>query len=114
MPLKEFITYNSQEKAEATPLRPQRSTRFGRRQKQRAEKAMAPPPVLLPGKSHGRRSLVGYRLWGHKESDTTQRLDFHFHFLTDTVSIVEAVASRSPQGWAVGSNCETCLGVEQS
>ena len=28
-------------------------------------------PVLLPGKSHGQRSLVGYSPWGHKESDTT-------------------------------------------
>ena len=33
-------------------------------------------PVLLPGKSHGQRSLVGYSLWGRKESDTTQRLHF--------------------------------------
>ena len=31
-------------------------------------------PVLLPGKSHGQRSLVGYSTWGHKESDTTERL----------------------------------------
>ena len=31
-----------------------------------------PTPVLLPGKSHGRRSLVGCRLWGHAESDTTE------------------------------------------
>ena len=28
------------------------------------EKAMAPPPVLLPGKSHGQRSLVGCSPWG--------------------------------------------------
>ena len=28
------------------------------------EKAMAPTPVLLPGKSHGQRSLVGYSPWG--------------------------------------------------
>ena len=31
-----------------------------------------PTPVLLPGKSHGRRSLVGYSPWGRKESDTTE------------------------------------------
>ena len=37
-----------------------------------------PTPVLLPGKSHGRRSLVGCRPWGRKESDTTERLPFHF------------------------------------
>ena len=39
---------------------------------------MAPHSVLLPGKSHGRRSLVGYRPWGLEESDTTERLHFHF------------------------------------
>ena len=35
-----------------------------------------PTPVLLPGKSHGRRSLVGYSPWGRKESDRTERLHF--------------------------------------
>ena len=37
-----------------------------------------PTPVLLPGKSHARRSLVGYSSWGLEESDTTERLHFHF------------------------------------
>ena len=37
-----------------------------------------PTPVLLPGKSHGRRSLVGCSPWGLEESDTTERLHFHF------------------------------------
>ena len=37
-----------------------------------------PTPVLLPGKSHGRRSLVGCSTWGHEESDTTEQLPFHF------------------------------------
>ena len=36
-----------------------------------------PTPVLLPGKSHGRRSLIGYSPWGPKESDTTEQLHFH-------------------------------------
>ena len=40
------------------------------------EKEMAPTPVLLPGKSHGRRSVVGYSPWGCKESDTTDQLHF--------------------------------------
>ena len=31
-----------------------------------------PTPVLLPGESHGWRSLVGCRLWGRTESDTTE------------------------------------------
>ena len=37
-----------------------------------------PTPVLLPGKSHGRRSLVGCSLWGRQESGMTERLYFHF------------------------------------
>ena len=39
-----------------------------------------PPPVLLPGKPHGPRSLVGCSPWGREESDTTERLHFHFSF----------------------------------
>ena len=35
-------------------------------------------PAFLPGKSHGGRSLIGYSPWGRKESDTTERLHFHF------------------------------------
>ena len=42
------------------------------------EKAMHPTPVLLPGKSHGRRSLEGCSPWGRWGSDTTKRLHFHF------------------------------------
>ena len=37
-----------------------------------------PTPVLLPGKSHGWRSIVGYSPWGRKESDMTEQLHFHF------------------------------------
>ena len=37
-------------------------------------------PVLLPRKFHGWRSLVGYSPWGHKESDRTEWLHFHFLF----------------------------------
>ena len=33
-------------------------------------------PELLPGKSHGQRSLVGYSPWGHNESDMTEQLHF--------------------------------------
>ena len=45
--------------------------RYGRRQ-------WHPTPVLLPGKSHGWRSLVGCSPWGRKESDMTEWLHFHF------------------------------------
>ena len=41
-------------------------------------KQWQPTPVLLPGKSHGRRSPIGCSLWGHEELETTERLHFHF------------------------------------
>ena len=37
-----------------------------------------PTPGLLPGKSHGWRSLVGCSPWGRWGSDTTEQLHFHF------------------------------------
>ena len=37
-----------------------------------------PTPVLLPGKSHGRRILVSCSSWGHWGSDMTEQLHFHF------------------------------------
>ena len=39
---------------------------------------MATTPVLLPGKSHGPRSLVGCSPWGRKELDVTEQLPFLF------------------------------------
>ena len=42
-----------------------------------------PTPVLLPGISHGWRSLVGCSPWGRGELDTTERL--HFHFLLSCI-----------------------------
>ena len=36
------------------------------------EKEMATHSSILPGESHGQRSLAGYSLWGCKESDTTE------------------------------------------
>ena len=46
-------------------------------------------PVLLPGKSHGQRSLVGYSPCCHKESDMTEQL--HFHFRNRKVHLVKAM-----------------------
>ena len=52
-----------------------------------------PAPVFLPGESHGQRSLVGYSLWGHKESDTTE-------VTADTLS------TCAKQGqWVMGEGC---------
>ena len=39
---------------------------------------MAPHSSTLPGKSHGWMSLVNCSPWGCEESDTTERLHFHF------------------------------------
>ena len=48
------------------------------------EKAMRrhwhPTPVLLPGKSHGRRSLVGCSPWGHYNQTQLSDFTFTFHF----------------------------------
>ena len=44
-------------------------------------------PALLPGKSHARRSLICYSPWGHKESDTTERLHFSFPFASGSQTI---------------------------
>ena len=40
-------------------------------------RAWQPTPVFLPGEPHGQKSLVGYRPWGHKGLDTTERLSTH-------------------------------------
>ena len=42
------------------------------------EKEVTTHSGLLPGKSHGWTSVVGYSPWGHKEWDTTEQLHFHF------------------------------------
>jgi len=36
------------------------------------EKEMAIHSSILPGESHGQKSLVGYSPWGHRESDRTE------------------------------------------
>jgi len=54
-------------------------------------------PVLLPGKSHGQRSLVGYSLWGRKESDMTERL----HSLHYMVKDVLCVKGSLPSAWHI-------------
>ena len=50
-----------------------------------------PTPVLLPGKSHGQRSLVGCSPWGREESDKTERLHFHFHALEKAMATHSSV-----------------------
>ena len=50
-----------------------------------------PTPVFLPGKFHGQRSLVGYSLWGHKESDTTERHHLTFCHKGGIICISEVI-----------------------
>ena len=57
------------------------------------EKEMQPTPVLLPGKSHGQRSMVGYSPWGCKESDTTEQL--HFQTMVEVAKIIVTFFKRS-------------------
>ena len=75
------------------------------------EKAMAPH---LPGKSHGRRSLLGYSPWGRKELDTTEWLYFHFSLSCTgegngsplQCSCLENPRDRSLVGWHLWGRTE--------
>ena len=60
---------------------------------------MAPTPVLLSGKSHGRRSLVGCSPWGREESDMTERLHFHFYALEKEWQPTPVFLPGESQGW---------------
>ena len=51
-----------------------------------------PTPVLLPGESHGWRSLVGYSPWGRKESDMTERLPFPLNYLIERRFLIYLLA----------------------
>ena len=53
-------------------------SRLGDPYEQQRRRQWHPTPVLLPGKSHGWRSLVGCGPWRRWELDTTERLHFHF------------------------------------
>ena len=57
-----------------------------------------PTPVLLPGKSHGWRSLIDCSPWGREELDTTEQLHFHFHALEKEMATQYSVlAWRIPE-----------------
>ena len=62
---------------------------------------MAPHSILLPGESHGRRSLVGCSPWGREESDTTEWL--HFHALEK-----EMATHSSVLAWRIPGMGEPC------
>ena len=62
-----------------------------------------PTPVLLPGKSHGLRSLVGCSPWGRWGSDMTEWLHFHFHTLEK-----EMATHSGFLAWRVPGTGEPC------
>ena len=53
-------------------------------------------PVLLPGESHGQRSLVGYSPWGLNKSDMTERLHFHFYLLISREALNPFMVTSDP------------------
>ena len=74
-----------------------------------------PTPVLLPGKSHGRRSLVGCSPWGHGGSGTTEGL--HFHFSLSCIgegngNPLQCSCLENPRDR--GARCAAVYGVTQS
>ena len=71
-------TRDTQSQDLSYPLVPVSSSVLKKLSNQIQRRQWHPTPVLLPGESHGRRSLVGYSPWGRQESDTTERLHFHF------------------------------------
>ena len=64
-----------------------------------------PTLVLLPRESHGYKSLAGYSLWGHKESDRAEQLSRYSLLLVDaTVSGAKSSSQLSssrhaPRAW---------------
>ena len=62
-----------------------KSAKYTLSRRQYRRRQWHPTPVLLPGKSHGQRSLVGYSPWGHKESDTTERLHYSHYKVNFTI-----------------------------
>ena len=82
-----------------------------------------PTPVLLPGKSHGRRRMVGCSPWGHEESDTTEWLHFDFHVLEKEMATHSSILAweiswteetgrlQSMGSWRVGHNWATSLSL---
>ena len=53
-----------------------------------------PTPVFLPGESQGRGSLVGCRLWGRTESDTTEATSQQQQQVKDAEDLIGAVAGQ--------------------
>ena len=64
-----------------------------------------PTPVFLPGESHGQRNLAGYSPWGRKESDTTERLHFHFSL---SIYIFQCYSLKSSHPYLLPQSPNVC------
>ena len=53
------------------------------------------PPVFLPRKSHGQRSLVGFSPWDHKESDMTEQLNNNLILYRSDKERIQAIGRRN-------------------
>ena len=73
-----------------------------------------PTPVFLPRESHGQRSLMGSSPWGHKESDTTERLNTHTHTHTHTEESILEIILAQLSGHSCSSSRLTTLGLRTS
>ena len=59
-----------------------------------------PAPVFLPGESYGQKSLVSPRLWGQKESDTTEQLTHtNAVFISFTVFFINTLSVKGLPWW---------------
>ena len=61
--------------------------------------------MLLPGKSHGQRSLVGYSPWGRKELDTTEQLHLTFTLLLIILNDHLSTTFREGSGTPLQYSC---------
>ena len=77
------------------------------------EKEMAIHSILLPGKSHGHRSLVGYSPWGHKETDTTEQFHFTSVALRRStvlrIIVLDTTVSYSDRDRQITAQIHTCF-----
>ena len=67
-----------------------------------------PTPVFLPGESQGQGSLVGCRLWGRTESDTTQVMQQQQQQPQNLARHVQLVGGRKRLPWWLSGKESTC------
>ena len=92
------IAWNIQDSPTFKTLAFRGITLFHSYRDKRDKRQWRPTPALLPGKSHGRRSLAGYSPWGRLEWNMTERLHFHFHALAKDMATHSSALAWSIPG----------------